>query len=241
MKTEADLQSQRMKLLTYQEQLRALAIDLISTAEKERKQVATELHDGIGQALAVSKMKLDLLHSAAPSRALKKQAHEISLILDRIIENTRELVFELHPPVLHLYGLGAAVKWLAGMLEEQYGLRVEVTLHGREDGLNEELRILLFRTIRELLMNAVKHARTDSAGVVIRCRSDEISASVEDQGAGFDVSGEMRSQGFGLFSIREQLERLGGSVTIRSRSGHGTCVALSLPLQSAEGGNLSSE
>jgi PAS domain S-box-containing protein len=238
------------KLLLYQEQLRSLASQLSLAEEQFRRRIATELHDHISQNLAISKIKLEsLIDPAKPD--LAKSINEVTGLIAQTIDVTRSLTFEMSPPVLYELGFEAAVGWLARQTRQRFGLEVEFADDGIPKPLDTDIRMLLFQAVRELLVNVVKHAKAGKAKVSTArlpgsgpgLRRDEssrgrdrIRITVEDDGVGFDVSststnaGDYTKGGFGLFNIRERLDRIGGSVDIRSKQGHGTRVTLIAPI-----------
>ncbi len=232
------------KLLAYQEQLRSLASTLSATEERERRRIADGLHDRVGQLLGIAVMRLEKLKGAAPSPRLADDLGEVGKLIHEALEATRSLTFELSSPVLHELGVGAAVNWLAEQMQKEHGIRITVSAAGTGKAPDEEARALLYRAARELLLNVVKHADARNAAVSIRRDGKGTRIRVEDDGGGFDLatvgSGWQANKGFGLFSIRERLERLGGSLKVQSEPGKGTQVTLTLPLggrsKGAEGG-----
>ena len=152
------------------------------------------------------------------------------------MEELRTLVFDLSPPELHYYGLVAALHSLAGQLEKEHGLRVSLVCEGDCEVAEEGLRATLFRCLRELLLNVVRHAGTDAAAVSLRRDRRELSLAVVDRGRGFDspAEGARQRTGFGLFSIGECLRQAGGSFEIESTPGQGTRCVLAVPSQLLE-------
>ncbi len=232
------------KLLAYQEQLRSLASRLSATEERERRRIAAGLHDRVGQLLGISAMRLEKLKGAAPSPRLADDLDKVGKLIHEALEATQSLTFELSPPTLHELGVGAALKWFAEQMQKEHGIRITVSASGAGKAPDEEARALLYRATRELLLNVVKHADARNADVSLRRDGNGTRIRVEDDGRGFDLatmgSGWQANKGFGLFSIRERLERLGGSLKVQSEPGKGTQVTLTLPLRGrskgAEGG-----
>ena len=146
------------ELLGYQQRLRHLSSELLQTEERERRRIAIEIHDRIGQSLAVNKIQLGALQAEVDSQDLKTKIEDIRALLSQTIRDTRTLTFELSPPVLYELGLQAALEWLAEIVRKQNGLKVDVAGDGSDRKLDAEKRVLLFRTCRELLLNVVKHA-----------------------------------------------------------------------------------
>ncbi|MGQ9920074.1 MAG: sensor histidine kinase [Desulfobacca sp.] len=225
------------QLAEAQERLHSLTSQLCLAEERERRRIAVFLHDNISQKLAIAAIKLGQLHDAAAAQAaVSVGLDEIRQLLKQIIQDTKSLTFKISSPILYELGLEAAVEWLTEELQDQHGLTTFFEDDDQPKPLAEEVRVLLFQAVSELLMNVVKHARARKVQVAIRRENGQISISVHDDGVGFDVAA-MRSRwgrrdfGFGLFSIRERLRAFGGALDIRS-SFHGTTVTLWAPLRS---------
>jgi signal transduction histidine kinase len=228
-----DHRRSRAMLDTYHQKLRRLSSKLLLAEESERRRIAIALHDRIGQSLTVSKMRLDALAAARPQSPDASHIRKIGKILERTIADTRMLTFELSPPILYEFGLGAALEWLCEKFSREHDL--DITFHHDISDLPMEihLRVMLFQAVRELLFNIVKHARAGQVRARMDVESPMLVITIEDDGLGFqpdritaDGPGGM---GYGLFSIRERLEDLGGILDIRSESGRGTCVTLRCP------------
>ena len=222
------------KLLIYQRQLRSLASELSLAEERLRRRIATNIHDHIGQNLAISKIKLESLAQSISSPELGKSLNDIVELIARIIESTRSLTFELSPPVLYELGFEAAMEWLVRQMREQHGLSTEFKGDGQSKPLDNNVRVLLFQAVRELLVNIAKHAHARNVTVSTRMVGGEIQVNVEDDGVGFDVSlagsHGYKTGGFGLFSIRERLGHIGGHLNVESKRGVGTRVTLVAPI-----------
>jgi PAS domain S-box-containing protein len=222
------------EIRTYQGQLQSLASELSLTEERERRKLATDLHDHIGQALAVSKIKLGVLQKAVGSNSIATQLGEVRELIENMIKDTRSLTFELSLPILYELGFEAAVEWFAKHVRTQHGIQVEVQQGMNPILMDDEIKVLLFRSVRELLMNIVKHAQAQHARVTILREGEGVNIQVEDDGVGIDPTNDSRAKGtggFGLFSIRERLHYLGGRVQVESEDGRGTRVTLEVPLQ----------
>jgi len=222
------------KLLIYQKQLRSLASELSLSEERLRRRIATNVHDHVGQNLAISKIKIESLRESVSSSELAKGLEEIRDLIAQTIESTRSLTFELSPPVLYELGFEAAMEWLVRRTRQQYGLSTEFKGNGQTKLLDDNVRILLFQAVRELLVNVAKHAQAHNVTVSTRRVGNEIQVSVEDDGVGFDISQthshDYKTTGFGLFSIRERLGHIGGHLEIESELGLGTRVTLVAPI-----------
>jgi len=168
---------------------------------------------------------------------LEKATKEVEELLDESILASRSLTTELSPPILHEAGLNAGLEWLARRMAEKQGLFVDLSLKADAPALAEDVKILVFESVRELLFNAVKHSHARSAAVSSRLVDRRLQVLVSDQGVGFDPettppAGE-EGGGFGLFSIRERLELIGGRLEIDSAPGMGSRFVLTVPLVQA--------
>ena len=224
------------KLFEYQKQLKSLASELSLAEERQRRRIATELHDRISQSLVISKVKLQSLRHTMVSEDVGDALDEIRDSLGQIIADTRSLTFDLGSPILYELGFETAVsEWLNEQIEEKYGIATVFEDDNKPKPLNDDIRALLFRDVRELLINIVKHAEADNVKVSIKRINQQIQIVIDDDGVGFDVSKlklmPSREGGFGIFSIRERLEHLGGQIDIDSRVGRGCKVTLAAPLK----------
>jgi signal transduction histidine kinase len=210
--------------------LRALTSELFLTEERERRRLAVDLHDGLSQLIALAQMKLAVLAKAAgPDAGLARSVGEIRAVVEQAHRSVRSMTFQLSPPVLHDIGLEPALEWLAEDMRQRYGLPVRFEDDGREKAADDRLRVVFFRSVRELLINAAKHAAAGHVRVRLAREGDLLCALVEDDGVGMSPD-RVRSKGSGLFSIRERLSVLGGSVEIESAPGRGTRIRLRAPL-----------
>lgn len=216
-----------------EQQLRALAFEVTLAEERERRRIAMDLHDHISQTLVLCNMKLQALREQAGSAGLGEPIAEICGQLEPLIRAVSSLTFQLSPPVLYELGFEAAAEWLAEQVQTQYGLAVKVERRGQHPPLRNEMRIVLFRAVQEILTNVVKHAHARKVRIVFTGKENELRIDVTDDGVGFDPStaGAAATGGFGLFSTEERLRHLRGRVQIRSSPGRGTRVRLSVPLR----------
>ncbi len=223
-----------------QAQLRRLATELTLAEERERRAIASNLHDHIGQALAVVRARLRQMQSSAMFSGMEKDIEDTLELLDQTIQSTRTLTFEISPPVLYDLGLEPALQWLCRQFQQKHGLRAEMTSEGSGPLVPDDIQITIFRSVQELLLNAVKYAKASSVKVHLARRPAALRVEVRDNGEGFDVSREAASMGdhggFGLFSIRERLRVLGGTIGISSSPGRGAVFTLDVPLAGSAGG-----
>jgi len=236
MRDVSERKASERKLFEYQNQLRCLTSQLTLTEEQERRRIAANLHDRIGQSLALSKIKLGAFGAYVSSPDMEKDLADIRALLDQSIQDTRSLIFDLCPPFLYELGLEKALEWLLEDIEQHYNLRTHLEWENKPAGrFDDDVRILLYQSIRELLINVVKHARAKTAKVSLHHDDQHILISVEDDGKGFllNPQGPMigREGGFGLFRIRERFQHLGGAMSVESRLRHGTKIYLRLPLE----------
>ncbi|MCX5638549.1 MAG: PAS domain S-box protein [Planctomycetota bacterium] len=222
-----------------QAQLKSLASQLTLSEEHERRRLAAELHDRISQSLVISKIKLDALRKSGHSRKLDKLLEEVCNSIGQTIQDTRTLTFDLGNPVLYELGFEVAVsEWLTNQIQEKHGIPVDFEDDGEAKPLDNDIRVLLFRDVRELLINVVKHAGARKVKVSISKLGEQICITVEDDGVGFDpaevTSMAARRGEFGLFSIRERLDNLGGHLQIDSAPGQGCKVTMTAPLKRKE-------
>jgi len=175
------------KLLDYQEQLRKLASELSLTEERQRRQIAADLHDRIGQNLAASKINLKLLQESISSADDNRRLSQIIGLVDQTIQDTWSLTFELSPPMLYELGFEAAVEWLVNQFQQKYNIAVVLDSHNKNLLLDDDVRGFLFRSVGELLINITKHARAQNVEVSIKKDKKIYKVSVKDDGVGFDV------------------------------------------------------
>ena len=195
--------------------------------ERDRRRLATNLHDGFGQLLTLAGVKLGMLRDASRQFGLEGRVREIEELIGEAQREISSLSFQLSPPVLHDVGLAAAVDWLAEDMQRRYGLHVRVEAGELLDGLGEEARITLFRAIQESLINVAKHARVREARVRLAREDACVTAAIEDSGVGFH---DHEPWGFGLVSMQQSLDHLDGSLEVRSIPGEGTWLLLALPV-----------
>lgn len=240
---EQRVQERTFELVQSQERLRILATELNLAEQRERQRLAIELHDHLQQTLVLGKLKIGqgkrTAQSHPPSLEVLQQMDDL---LSEALQYTKSLVADLSPPVLRDHGLVAGFRWLRDYMTK-HGLMVTVDVRSeRELNLPHNQTLLLFQCVRELLLNAAKHAGTGQATLTIDQHSHRLEIAVRDEGEGFDVESvvtgeetpgeslESLSSKFGLFSIRERMRALGGWLNIQSIRGKGTTATIALPL-----------
>ena len=231
-----DRRGMEEKIRAYQRDLRSAALEMSSMEsrieERERHLIAADLHDFVGQNLVVTQFKLAALQKTLSSPELIRHVEDIRELTRQTIQYTRSLTVELNSPILVEIGFKAAVEALAEGFQKTHKIPISVEDDGRPKQLDDDTRYLLFRCVRELLMNIVKHSQANRVKISITRNNDIVNVSVEDNGIGFDpatVAG--KDSGFGLFTIRRRLKRAEGCCEVVSRPGSGTRVVLSAPLK----------
>ena len=217
------------KVLERTAELRKLSAQLTLAEERERRLLAQDLHDNLGQLLAVIKIKLTSLPGDAPVPWLT----EILGLVDQADRAARDVSQALSPPILQNLGLAPALEWLGEEIERVYGLAVHVDRGECCKHLAEEIQAVLYRSARELLINVARHAGVREASLSCLCDGDRLVIVVSDAGCGFDPAEHFGTwpghRSFGLRSIHERIISFGGEVEVDSSPGCGTTVTLSLP------------
>lgn len=225
------------KLLKYQEQLRSLATQLAVAEEHERRRIATELHDHVAQKLAISKIKMEGLVSSVENPAFQETLTQVYELISQAVQDTRSLMNKISSPILHELGLEAALEWLGEEFQRMHGLFCYYEDDGELKPLERDISALLFQAVNELLVNVVKHAGVEECELSVEKEGDWIRVTVSDGGSGFDPSeiGPVRRMegGFGLFSIKERMNGVGGRLEIESAPGEGSRISLLAPLKAA--------
>jgi signal transduction histidine kinase len=206
------------------------------TEEHERRLIAADLHDNVGQSLALARLQITAAQRDLPAEhPLMTSLANISQTLLRTIQDTRHLIFELSSPTLNELGLGPAIaEWTEQQAASWPELKVEVIDQTKPLDLNADLRAMLFRNTRELITNVIKHAQANCLSIWLDREDDELVITIQDDGVGFDparISCVANPEGgYGLFSIQERMTDLGGSLTLVSQPGAGCKAILRLPL-----------
>jgi PAS domain S-box-containing protein len=222
------------QILKYQNELRSMASQLSLEEESERRNIATLIHAGVTQLLALSSMKLEVLINSITDPKTSGALSEIYKILQQAIDDTRALAFELSPPSLYDLGLESTLEELTTKFGEQQHIQTHFEDDGQPKPLDENTSILLLQAVRELFYNIVKHARAQHLGVSIRRVKNSIQITVIDDGVGFNPQhlkdNRKNPRKIGLFSIRERIRYVGGRLRIQSHPGQGSSITLITPL-----------
>ncbi|HEV8632115.1 MAG TPA: sensor histidine kinase [Thermoanaerobaculia bacterium] len=236
---EITRQNERLfgELIAGERRFRGLARSVWSIQEAERRRLARELHDGIGQTLTALKQQLDVVEQTAtdlpaPARARLRDAGELAT---QALRETRELSRLLRPQILDDLGLEPALRWLGRTFAERNGVACDINIAGLEGRLPAELETLAFRLVQEALNNVARHAGARRTEVAARLTGDELMLAVSDDGRGFDPAA-VEGDGSGLRGMRDRVELFGGRMDIASRPGEGTRILATVPC-AGTGGN----
>ncbi|HLF97575.1 MAG TPA: PAS domain-containing protein, partial [Methylococcaceae bacterium] len=210
---------------------RRMAVMATLADERERKILARDLHDGLGQLLHVAKVKLDALANCEPQADCSSHLRVLQEVIASASRRVRSLTAQLVPPVLETFGLMPALAWLAEEMERAYGLAVEIDNDGALKPVNSVQAAILFRAVRELLVNVAKHAGVQDVQVLVRSDDGCLNLTVEDHGVGMAGLAEtLRSkEGYGLASVLDRIRYLGGTLEICRPPAGGTAVTLRVP------------
>jgi PAS domain S-box-containing protein len=213
----------------HQKRLSALAAELADSEDKQRRHLAEELHDRVSQALAVSRMQMRQALSEESSEQYEAIRRAVDL-LDEAIRETRAITTELFPPILYELGLPAAIRWVCEELRHTFGMICEPELDDITVPQSDEVKAILFRATRELLVNVVKHGGVSTARVSLTQSGTDVTLQVSDEGQGFSAANAERVEGgFGLFSLQQRVASVGGVMDIASEPGEGTTVTITVP------------
>lgn len=223
------------ELAEYRNQLRSLVSELTIAEDRERKNIASLLHDDVLQKLTMCNMELSMLREMLTTNEQLGVLDSIRASVNEMFEEMRSLTFDLCPPILYDIGLEAAVRdWLEKEMAGKHGIEVNFESEGRPLQLREDVRVALYRAIREVLMNVIKHARARRVDVTLVRPDDTVRVEICDDGIGFEraraEAGDKQSMGLGLFTVRERLEHFGGSLEIESAPDRGSRVVLTAAL-----------
>ena len=228
-----DLVAQRTsELVTQQERLRAMALELSLAEERERRKIATIIHDDVAQTLAFSKMRVAALRTQTDPEVLREGHEHLAQLLDEAIQSSRRITMQLSPPVLYRMGFCPAIRWLGEEMQARHGYQVAVDICEEDLRLSEDVSVTLFQATRELLTNAAKHARAKQLSITVGRVERHVEVTVADDGVGFDPAQVQvtDSSGFGLLNIGERLACMDGGLHITSAPGAGATFILRAPL-----------
>lgn len=211
-----------------------LSIAVARAEQRERRRLAEVLHDHVQQLLYGLHLRLHHLQIRHEGNPLTQQIREMEALVSEALDMTRTLTVDLSPPKLEMEeGLTAAMHLLAEEMRQRHGLHVTVTTSTERRLADDEMNVLLYQLVRELLFNVVKHAQVKEARIHLAEQAGAIRISVMDEGKGFAISlpAAFRTGGFGLLNMREKLQLFGGQLDIETAPGKGTTVHILMPLE----------
>jgi PAS domain S-box-containing protein len=224
------------KLIHNQEQLRSLASQLTKVEAQERRNIASYLHDHLGQELFAMKLQLEQLKKSSPAPHTITTLESVIERTNQMMSDMRSMSYELSPPILYELGLEAALEWIIEEMRTLRGFTITFTDDGQVKPLNDTTKVLLFQAVRELLNNVTRHAQSQNAEVFLARENGMVVIQVNDDGVGFEGSAadasKGKTQGFGLYSIKERLHYIGGDLAVESARNRGARITLKAPLKS---------
>ena len=210
-----------------EDETRALSARVVQAQEQERRSIARELHDEVGQSLSALLLDVGTVASQPDARPIRDRLEAVTAAAERIVEEVRRIALSLRPSMLDDLGLVPALEWQAREVGHRSGLVVEVSAEETAGQLPEAQRTCIYRVAQESLQNSVRHAAASKVRIGLRRSSSAVSLEVEDNGKGFPVS---RTRGLGLLGMEERVSQLGGHLRVLSAPGQGTRVTAELPL-----------
>lgn len=232
-RAEKSLQKSLKKIKEYQAKLKRLNSELSITEERERRKIAEFLHDGISQILSLANIKLSAIPPSDQNLKTAQTINESIELIDNAISQTRSLTYDLSPPILYELGLIPAIKWKLEQIENKYGISTILKSEVEKIKINTDVRILVFRIIAELLNNVIKHADASLIKIDISIEQKILYISVVDNGKGFNfrkITKSTNQSGFGLFSIKERLDSISGTLNFESGELTGTKAVVQIPV-----------
>ncbi|MEW6325979.1 MAG: sensor histidine kinase [Thermodesulfobacteriota bacterium] len=221
-----------------EKQLRYLSSQIIAAQEIERKRISRELHDELGQALSLIKLRIRFIKKNLrdDQKLIKQECEDTLQFIDQVIENVRRLSIDLSPTVLDDLGITAAIRWLINNLRASNNkLNVAYKIINIDPFFSQNAQINIYRIIQEVLTNIVEHAQAKNVSINVKKQGNTISFIIEDDGIGFDIKEAMTKisieRGLGLASMEERVQMLGGDFKLRSKEGKGTQVKFQIPFK----------
>ena len=218
------------------EEIQALALEASGAREEEKRRIARELHDELGQALTSLKIDVSWLrdHLGASNPEVQRKLAAMQLLLDGTVAAARRISADLRPMMLDDLGLTAAADWLAQNFTSRTGVPCELVIGAGDLDLPDPYATAVFRVLQESLTNIAKHAQATQVEATLEREEDEVVLTVHDNGKGFDPAGGRKPGSFGLVGLRERAYLVGGDVAVRSSPGQGTTVELKIPARNME-------
>jgi signal transduction histidine kinase len=220
-------EAERQRAEKAEQELRRLSNQLVRVQEEERKAISRELHDEVGQILTGLRMELGTLSQYKPDGDFRERLESVKRLAEEALRSVRNLALLLRPSMLDDLGLQPALQWQVKEFSRRCGIPVSLNIEGNLDNLPEASRLCLYRAIQEAMTNCVKHADASHVAVVVRQDETRVTASVQDDGKGFDLL--VKAPGLGLLGMTERVRALQGRMSVSSAPGSGTLISLELP------------
>jgi signal transduction histidine kinase len=223
-------EERRAQLEKANQELQQLTAHIINVQDEERRRIARELHDGVGQYLAAIKMSCEVALKDSKANRSPKVLEESLNLIDRCTSEVRTMSHLLHPPLLEEMGLSSAIPWLVDGFRKRSGIAVRLEMPSDLPRLSQPVELVLFRVLQESLTNIHRHSKSQSASISISCDESDIRISIEDTGVGFAADGDgSKTAGVGIAGMRERVRELKGEMRIAS-SASGTRLEVRLPV-----------
>ena len=233
---EQKLHRQRMRDVETARDLQRLSAQLFSAQEEERRSIARELHDEVGQVLTAIKVELALAERAVEAAGGQASAlHDVRMITDGALHTVRDLSRLLHPSMLDDLGLPATIDWYLKGFGRRHDVRIELLQDGMDERMAPEVEAGVYRIVQEALTNVAKHAKATTCRVFLQRLPNTVLVTIEDDGIGFrpeEVSEPGAARGIGLVGIRERVAQLRGELRLESSPGKGTRLTVEIPVKS---------
>jgi signal transduction histidine kinase len=226
---DTESEAERKRAEKAEQELRRLSNQLVRVQEEERKVISRELHDEVGQILSGLRMELGTLSSGEAEEGFRQRLESIKRLAEEALRSVRNLALLLRPSMLDDLGLEPALRWQTREFSRRCGIPVALAIEGQLDSLPEAHRLCVYRAIQEALTNCGKHAHASRVAVTVSHEEDRVSASVQDNGRGFDKV-HLQTHGLGLVGMSERVRALHGTITVSSDPGRGTLISLEVPL-----------
>ncbi|WP_158840115.1 PAS domain-containing protein [Polaribacter sp. L3A8] len=225
----------KQEIEEYQVSLQKLTTEMTVIEEKQKKEIATNIHDHLSQSLVISKMKINELKKRSQLKMIDEDLKFIETHISEALENSRKITYELSPPVLYQLGIIEALNWLFDNVEVTHKIKCVINSNVDSINLDEIKSILLYRSIQEVLMNAIKYANATLITLGLDKNKLGLDIFITDNGVGFDTSVLNNNQnhtgsGFGLFTVQERIRNIQGKFTIKSKINEGTSIKIFIPL-----------
>jgi signal transduction histidine kinase len=234
LRLERELERRLAENARSRSELEQLSASLVRAQENERRTIARELHDEIGQSLSAIFMEAENAAAAEEPGEMQARIASIRGLAEKSVNMVRDLALLLRPSMLDDLGLAPALKWHGREVSKRTGLAVIVSADESVDQLPDEHKTCIYRLVQESVNNSVRHAGARTVRVEVKNESDHVQFTVQDDGVGFDPS---QVRGLGLIGMEERVRRLGGKLEVESQPGRGTVIAAELPRVALAGGN----